>query len=126
MKKHKEYKCEQCSKTFPYLNIKNKHIQISHENLKLYCHFYNNKKICPFDEECVFLHEDADICRYWTTCERDLFKHEDLEDIVNGESAIAKDSIWNVIDETENDERVIENIDLEMTFQIPSASRYFS
>ena len=53
-----------------------------------------------------------------------MFKHEDLEDIVNGESVIAKDSIWNVIDETENDvggNKDIED-DLEMTFQNPSAS----
>ena len=54
-----------------------------------------------------------------------MFKHEDLEDIVNGESVIAKDSIWNVIDETENYEGGIENIEdnLEMTFQIPSAAK---
>ena len=63
LKNHKKYTCEQCSKTFSYLNAKVKHIQISHENQKIYCHFYNNDKTCPFDEDCVFLHEDADKCK---------------------------------------------------------------
>ena len=62
------------------------------------------------------MHEDADLC---------MLKHEDVENIVNGESVIAKDSIWNVIDETENDDGGNEPIEdnLEMTFQIPSASK---
>ena len=127
VKSHKEYACEQCSKTFPYLNTKNKHIRIRHENIKLYCHFYNNKKTCPFDEECVFLHEDAEICRYGARCEQDLcmFKHDDFKEIDNSESVTTKDSIWNVIDETENDDGGTKNIEdnLEMTFQNPSESK---
>ena len=38
-----------------------------------------NKKTCPYDEECVFLHEDSKLCRYGENCERTycMFKHDD-------------------------------------------------
>ena len=77
LKQHEKHKCEQCGKTFKYQDIKKKHVLVSHENVKLYCHFYNNEKTCPFDESCIFLHEDAKICRYDEMCERNLcmFKH---------------------------------------------------
>ena len=47
MKIHEKYQCEQCEKSFKYADIKKKHILITHENAKFYCHFYNNKKPCP-------------------------------------------------------------------------------
>ena len=58
-------------------------MKISHESLKIYCHYFNNSKTCPFDDECVFLHEDAEICKYGAQCERNncMFKHEN--DTVN-------------------------------------------
>ena len=119
MKNHVKFQCDQCSKTFKYLDVKNKHNQISHGNLKLYCHFYNNMKTCPFEEECVFLHEDADLCRYGDLCERNfcMFRHEDV-----GKSMVDKDSVWNVEETAENDDEKIDSeIDnLEKTFQKPS------
>ena len=77
LKKHEKHKCEQCEKSFKYLDLKKKHILISHENVKLYCHFFNNDKTCPFDETCIFLHEDARFCKYDGICERNfcMFKH---------------------------------------------------
>ena len=41
-KKHTKYKCDKCEKCFEYLDIMKKHKLVSHENTKLYCHFYNN------------------------------------------------------------------------------------
>ena len=38
-KKHEKYQCDQCEKSFDYIDIKRKHILISHQNVKLYCHF---------------------------------------------------------------------------------------
>ena len=92
-KNHNKYLCDHCDKMFKYQDINTKHIKISHENMKLYCHYFNNEKVCPFDEECVFLHEDSGICKYGAACERDLcmFQHvevdnsdtnEDVEDIL--------------------------------------------
>ena len=71
-------KCDQCDKSFKYIEIKKKHVQISHENFKIYCHFFNNEKTCPYDAECVFLHEDSPKCKYGDSCERMycMFKHE--------------------------------------------------
>ena len=68
IKKHDKHKCELCDKTFKYLDIKKKHILVSHEGVKLYCHFFNNEKTCPYDESCIFLHEDAKLCRYDRNC----------------------------------------------------------
>ena len=45
-------KCDVCDKTFKYEDLKKKHMLISHENFKLYCHFFNNEKTCPYDEDC--------------------------------------------------------------------------
>ena len=77
MKTHKKFNCEQCEKSFRYLDIKKKHVLIQHENVKLYCHYYNNQKTCPFDDESIFLHEDARYCKYDLICERNycMFKH---------------------------------------------------
>ena len=85
-------------------------------------------KTCSFNEDCVFLHEDADKCRYGAKCEREycMFKHEYLEDVDIVESLIAKDSIWNVGDESEivDDKTTNKDVDnLEMTFQNPSPTQ---
>ena len=75
----------------------------------------------------MFLHEDADFCRYGVKGEREycMFKHDYLEDVEIGESLVAKDSIWNVVDESELNDGDKKNDDdnLEMTFQNPSPSQ---
>ena len=89
MKNHKKkYSCDYCEKTFRYEDTKDKHTKITHENLKLFCHYFNNKKDCPFNDECVFLHEDSDDCKYGEVCERELcmFKHE-----INDEKSESKE-----------------------------------
>ena len=78
------------------------------------------KNACFYiDEECVFLHEDAELCRYGAICERNycMFRHDDV-----GKSMVAKDSVWNVDETIENDDNKIEaEVDnLDMTFQKPS------
>ena len=77
----KKYGCIVCSKTFKSEEIKTKHMKITHENVKLFCHFYNNRMPCPYDDTCVFLHKDAPLCRYGGRCERIncMFKHIILE-----------------------------------------------
>ena len=78
IKEHSKKQCERCTKTFKYEEIKKKHMQITHENAKIFCNFFNNEKICPYDEECVFLHLDSSLCKYGKLCERKncMFKHE--------------------------------------------------
>ena len=81
------------------MDIKKKHVFIIHENTKLYCHFYNNEKTCPFADECIFLHEDSKFCKFDLVCERNfcMFKHrkvvependDENDDIENGSDSI--------------------------------------
>ena len=73
--------CDHCDKTFKYEEIKQKHISISHKNIKIYCHYFNNSSQCPFAEECVFLHMVSPVCRYGDMCVRDkcMFRHVNKE-----------------------------------------------
>ena len=110
IKTHQKFKCDKCDKSFKFLELLTKHVKISHENVKLYCHFFNNKKVCPFKEECLFLHEEADTCKYEKLCERMfcMFKHEyeddeDIgDDVVNAEDG-DEDKLVNVTEEREED-----------------------
>ena len=79
---HKKYPCDDCDKVFNFEGTLEKHKGAAHENNVLYCHFYNNEKECPYDDQCVFVHEDSESCKYGNGCERKLcmFKHEDNND----------------------------------------------
>jgi hypothetical protein len=74
-----------CEKTFKYLDVKTKHVQIKHQNAKFYCHYFNNMKTCPYEDECVFLHEPSKLCKYGDECERTLcmFRHENTDNKVS-------------------------------------------
>ena len=78
------YSCEVCARNFKCADIMSKHQQIAHENLKLYCHYFNNLKNCPFQEECIFLHEVSKKCKFENGCDRQLcmFRHEDVEEVL--------------------------------------------
>ena len=82
VKTHVKYPCDLCDKTFKFQEIKLKHIQISHENLKIYCHFFNKKKECPHNDDCIYLHEESIPCKYERFCEGEycMFKHEVVKD----------------------------------------------
>ena len=75
---HKKFECDDCDKNFKNEGTLQKHIQAAHEDITLYCHFFNNDKECPYDDECIFVHEDSVECRFGRGCERNLcmFKHE--------------------------------------------------
>ena len=78
VKTHKTYSCDECDLEFKYEGILVKHMEAAHEN-NLYCHYYNNDKECPFDDQCIFLHDDSENCKYGKACERNLcmYKHEE-------------------------------------------------
>ena len=87
-KNHTKFNCEKCDKKFKYQVIKEKHMSISHGNKILYCHYFNNRKKCPFEENCIFIHDDSDMCRYGSNCERNLcmYKHSYEEDDIIGDN----------------------------------------
>ena len=70
--------CEKCEKAFKSKDIKEKHLRIAHAC----CCFYNNEEKCPYQDECVFLHEDSPVCRYGDSCEREncMFKHQNVDE----------------------------------------------
>ena len=53
-KKHEEYQCDRCGKTVKYIDLKKKHILISHLSVNLYFHFLNNKKLFPLKKHLFF------------------------------------------------------------------------
>ena len=129
VKSHNNFKCEKCEKTFVYLDIKKKHVLIAHENVKLYCHFFNNKKTCPFNDKCIFLHQDSKFCKYDILCERDLcmFKHKEKNLPVNEESCDYHDDENDIIeiqseyeDDAQEDEIYEEDDTVNKTFINPT------
>ena len=107
-KKHKSFACDQCGKNFKFMDIMEKHKKISHEKCRLYCHYFNNMKTCPFDNECVFLHEDADKCRYGESCDRILcmFKHDNVISETEETSNTSEMSVQEVVADVHEDEIV--------------------
>ena len=61
--KAKEYSCTTCGKEF-YLKWRlDKHVKV-HSDQVQFCHFFNNGKLCPYDEiGCMFRHEESEQCR---------------------------------------------------------------
>ena len=101
---HKKYGCGDCDKVFDFEVVLEKHIEAVHEHCKLFCHYYNNDKVCPFNEQCIYLHEDSGMCKFGKGCERVLcmFGHED-NDAVNIADEDESDS-------DEEDEEEYENV----------------
>ena len=96
----KNNKCDVCDKTFKYEDLKKKHMLITHENFKIYCHFFNNEKTCPYNKDCVFLHENSTVCKYGAACERNycMFKHKKKDEPVENEF----DKIFEEVDKTKH------------------------
>ena len=78
-----------------------KYVKIVHENVKWFCHYYNNDKECPRGEKCIFLHEHSGDCRYKNLCERNncMFKHEAGKSEQKGSEAANENGIWEVNEE---------------------------
>ena len=78
----KEFKCEKCSQEFHLKWRLNKHLE-GHNNIDAkYCHYFNNSKVCPFQElGCMFKHLTSPVCKYKFSCNRKMcpFKHETAE-----------------------------------------------
>ena len=118
VRNHKKYSCDHCEKSFPYENIKVKHTEAVHGNLKIYCHFYNNQKECPFEEQCIFLHEQSEECKFGASCERIncMYQHKDIgssEEYVEDDDEIGDVECENE-DENYGNEKEDEQNDYEM------------
>jgi hypothetical protein len=109
-----------CERTCKCEDILYKHQKIAHENLKLYCHYFDHLKSCPFKEECVFLHKVFKECQFGIECKRKmcLFRHGAANEIIkkNVETADAS----GILDVGEEDETNCENQISTRTFNSPS------
>ena len=101
---HVKYECDECDNVFKYEIVLEKHIEAAHEDVELFCHYFNNDKDCPFEEECIYIHEESDNCKFANNCERKfcMFKHVNTE-----ECETAEDS-----DDDDDDKIDVEGIDL--------------
>ena len=73
-----EFKCDVCDKCFvlKWRLLKHQHNHLEHGRKK--CHYFNNGKICPFDDiGCMFAHEQSELCKYDAACRNNLcsFQH---------------------------------------------------
>ena len=109
--KHTRFECDCCDKEFKYEALLEKHKEAAHENVELYCHYFNNGKDCPFEDECIFLHEESVNCRFGKNCERNLcmYQHGGFDAVENDDDAISDDDY----DEDDDDQIEIGNVNLE-------------
>ena len=104
---HKRYECEECDKRFKFETILERHVEAVHEDVKLFCHYFNNKKERPHgDEECIYLHEESVACKFGLGCERTMciFMHEGVNKDQDSEDDSSDDE--SEIDDDINDENV--------------------
>ena len=104
---HKEYECDECDKVFNFEGVLEKHRDAVHEGKKLFCHYYNNETDCPYEDQCIFLHEESQICKYGKACERVMcmFRHKDSESGESDESDEDDDE-----DEEDENEQDVDNL----------------
>ena len=63
---------------YNYEGLLEKHVEAVHGSMTIFCHYYNNEKECPFEDQCIFAHKDSPKCKFEDGCERMLcmFQHE--------------------------------------------------
>ena len=122
-------KCDLCEKTFGSEEVLGKHMKIGHENVKLYCHFFNNERECPHGVKCIFLHEPSGQCRYGKLCERNycMFNHtEKIMDNEENDNSEGDDivEIWELNDSEMHEVTESKKVeDAEATFLYPSQAK---
>ena len=76
-KNHVIFACEECEKEFKYEAVLGKHRESVHEDTKFDCHYFNNDKECPFEDQCIYLQEESDKCKFNDNCERKMCMFRD-------------------------------------------------
>ena len=72
-----QLKCNLCNKEFYAKWRMDKHIA-DHEKKRKFCHYFNNRKVCPYEEVgCKFDHSQSFNCKFEDKCRIKLcqFKH---------------------------------------------------
>ena len=53
---HTRFECDECDKNLDYEGILERHVESVHEDVELYCNYFNNNKDFSFGDQCIFLH----------------------------------------------------------------------
>ena len=81
---HKEFQCDKCKKFCVLKWRLKKHMKIHEQKFVQYCHYFNNGKMCPFDElGCKYLHALAKTCKLGQNCNKRLCPNRHVEDEVD-------------------------------------------
>ena len=81
-----------------------KHVKAVHEDVKLFCYFYNNNEECPHGDE-KFLYEDSEPCKYGKQCAQNLCMFKRAE---NDENEIDKSDSDGEHSDSDDDEADID------------------
>ena len=97
--KHVKFQCDECDMEFRHEAVLEKHKEAAHEDVELFCHYFNNEKDCPFEDKRMFVHKESEVCKFGNLCERRLcmYRHEESNAV-----------------ECESDEDTDENDDIEI------------
>ena len=101
---------------YKYEGLLEKHNQAVHGNVKIFCHYFNNDKDCPFDDQCIFAHNEAPECKFGGGCERILcmFQHEENEESEDEDNNEDDDDVnEDDVNESREEENVISIDDIE-------------
>ena len=116
-KRHEKFECEECEMEYNFESLLEKHNEAVHGSMKIFCHYFNNDKDCPFDDQCIFAHEESPACKYEKGCERIMcmFQHEKSEekDDDDGDNSDDDDSEDDDDNEQNDEESLVKIRDLE-------------
>ena len=114
----KPYQCNICDKSFILQWRLKKHIQGHEQRNVKFCHYYNNNKVCKFEEisGCMFKHENAPVCKNLKNCriKKCQFSHNLINDKEADSSLETVDNLTDTSDcemcsHTMHNERVVVN-----------------
>lgn len=78
------FNCNKCGKKFLLKWRMKKHLENHSSQSVKRCHYYNNKKVCPYEElGCMFEHAFSGICRFGESCLNKLCPYEHGEHVEN-------------------------------------------
>ena len=104
-----KYECDKCDKTFVLKWRLTKHQRNHSSSKSKKCHFFNNKKPCPFEKiGCMFDHVVSEQCFFGRKCLNNLcsYQHENEVEIEEHEKVLS-DKFDELTFKEQNESRMI-------------------
>ena len=107
LEKHvsKEYNCEHCDKSF-HLEWRFEKHRMSHSiKTTRNCHYFNNCKLCPYEEiGCMFHHRKSVMCKHDKSCKVKLCSYQHKPEIFEKDKECQKNTTENSVTTVDSDE----------------------